>query len=95
MEHETELGILEATFTVASKPSKEAEVDLEDDDHDTLVDIHDALVLLTTAQHLLNYISNPTLCSAVSKRERASMERVSNQISGFLSEVSPIYMEEG
>lgn len=68
----------------------EAEEDGEDFLHE---DVADALTLLSKALTMLNYISDPILCKAISNRERAGMNRLSTKIREFIDEVEGSYTE--
>jgi hypothetical protein len=64
------------------------------EDEDTMIqDIYDSMGLLNQSMHLLDYLSDPDLCRAVSKRERDSMARLSDRIRLFLDNMNAAYEE--
>lgn len=66
-----------------------------DPDEQILVDIQEAISLFITVKALLDYVGSPILCKVVSKRERDTMAKVSEQIREFLASAEPTYLEEG
>ena len=68
-----------------------------DDDNDEITmrqDIFDAMSLLGKVKTLLDYVGNVDLCKTVTKRERATMARISGDVQDYLDSVSSGYEEE-
>lgn len=69
------------------------DTDDEDDVEQAYVDMAAALEMLNRCMHLLDFMSDPVLCRAISKRERDSMARLSDQVKELLDELEPEYSE--
>ena len=70
--------------------------DFPDDGQEELLiqqDILDAISLLGKVKTLLDYVGNVELCKTLTKRERATMAKVSVQVGEYLDEVIPNYEE--
>lgn len=84
---------------VAKKTTTESGLEVDefsDDGEDALMlhDISEAMSLLTKCLHLFDYVGDTDLCKSVTKRERESMSRLSEQVREFLDEVEPNYRED-
>ena len=63
------------------------------DDDQMLVDLQDAIHLLTKCKTLLDYVSDPDLTKGITNRERDSMTRLAQQMRDYLGEVEATYGE--
>lgn len=86
---------LEADLAAATPPQtcEPPTTPVETYDPDLSVDFHDARVLLRRAETLMRYLSDESLLKTVTKRERAIMGTVSDDISNYLDEVDTKYDE--
>jgi len=57
-------------------------------------DILDGISLLSKVKRLLDYIGDTELCKTVTKRERATIEKISGQVGDYLDSVTSNYEEE-
>jgi hypothetical protein len=60
-----------------------------------LDDLETALGLLRQAHIMLSLVSDPDLCKVVSKRERATMTKLSSRIGSFVGEIEMALSMEG
>ena len=76
-------------------PPTDTDEDADEDDEIAMrQDIFDAMSLLGKVKTLLDYVGNVDLCKTVTKRERATMARISGDVQDYLDSVSSGYEEE-
>lgn len=89
--HSLDLSVLEES-------AKDGELiqDNEAFDEEQLVaDLSEAIILLKRSKTLIDYLSDPELCKAVSKRERGSMTKLSGKLGEYIDSVESSYGEVG
>ena len=87
-----DLNELEA---VTVEPEARDDFVADEDDQQILVDMNDALILLTKCRNIFNYLSDTDLCPKFTKKERNSLFKLSGKIAKYLDEVSLTYTELG
>ncbi len=80
----------------ALEEGRKSEV-VDDDEFDgpeeeqMMTDINEAIILIKRTKTLIDYVSTPELCKAISKRERATMVKLSNKLNEFIGSVENSY----
>lgn len=78
---------------IAAEPD---EAEFEDDGIEDLqrADMQESIGLLKKSLHLMSYIADKDLCKGLTKRERASMFWMTEQIREFLDDVEDHYEDD-
>jgi hypothetical protein len=72
----------------------DVEVGSDGPDEETMMqDLYDVVVLVKRSKTLFDYLADPELCKAISKKERTSMMKLSAKLGEYLSGIDSTYGE--
>lgn len=91
------MSVIDVSVLEESVREKEGEVEegFEIDEEQLMTDLDEGVTLIRRAKTLIDYLADPELCKTVSKKERATMLKLSEKIGEYVGGIEANYGEVG